>query len=116
LSLLDYEKEAYVCASHNLFGLNAAHEKIFKLFRSHRAGEFAPPAPFGYKDGRTFKVSLATINRIVPIGIEALDASWTVVLPLTERIFGADLSARHGTAVAGIEIFKRSAGRQAIFD
>jgi hypothetical protein len=31
-------------------------------------------------------------------------------------IFGANLSARHGTAAAGIEIFKRSAGRQTSFD
>jgi hypothetical protein len=50
------------------------------------------------------------------IGIEALDTGRTVISPRGERIFRAGFSARHGTALAGLKIFRRTAERKAGFD
>jgi hypothetical protein len=50
------------------------------------------------------------------IRIEALDTGRTVILSKGERVFRAGFSARHGTALAGLEILRRTAGRKAAFD
>jgi hypothetical protein len=50
------------------------------------------------------------------IGIEALDAGWSIIFPLSKRIFRAGCSAWDVTALARLEILRRTAGRELTFD
>lgn len=87
-----------------------------KLLFSRGAFEFAPPAPFGYQDRMPFRVLPAAIDRLLPIGLETLDASRAAVSAPVKSALRAGFAARHGTAAAGVEILQRLARRQTTFD
>ena len=87
-----------------------------RLLSAHGTCELAPPAPVNDPDRVAFGIGLAAVDRSCLVGFHTLDTSRSVVMPMSERIFRADFSARHGTVPAGIKFLQRAAGRQTSFN